>query len=75
MGDPLTVYLEATHSNLVRNAAIIVSLAFHAVVGFSVLRGLRNVMMVEDREDLTTRMSLLKKYDEDWEVRIQSELS
>ncbi len=69
IGDPLTVYLQTTHSDLVRNAAIVMSLGFHAAVGFSVLRGLRNVMLVEERDDLDARMVLLRKYDEDWEVR------
>ena len=69
IGDPLTVFLETSHNDFLRNASIIISLAFHAVVGFSVLRGLRNVKLVEEREDLNTRMLLLRKYDEDWEVR------
>lgn len=71
MGDPLTVYLEASHSDVVYIVTVLVSLAFHGAVGFAVLRGLKGLVTVEDRKNIKIRTALLRKYDDDWEVRLQ----
>ena len=69
IGDPLTYYLDASHSNTVLAASILISIVFHIFVGFSVLHFLKGIAS-EEAPEVQIRIRRLYEFNPSWEADI-----
>lgn len=67
IGDPLTIYLEATHSDVMSVVSMFLSLAVQAAVGAAVLHASSGLIVV-DHVNISRRMELVRLYDASWDV-------
>jgi hypothetical protein len=68
IGDPLTNYLDASHNNTLIAFSFFISISFHVVVGFSVLRLLKGV--TEENPEIVHRTRRLYEYNPHWDEDI-----
>ena len=69
IGDPLTHYLDSSHSNTLLVLSFCISISFHVAVGFSVLRLIKGLAS-EDDPYVADRTRRLYEYDPSWEEDI-----
>lgn len=68
IGDPLTVYLEASHSDAMKVASLVVSLAAQAAVGSAVLHTFWGLLVEDNVQAIARKMDLVRLYDANWQV-------
>jgi hypothetical protein len=69
IGDPLTVYLEASHSDAMKVASLLLSLATQAAVGSAVLHTFWSILVEENVQAIARKMDMVRLYDASWQVR------
>lgn len=69
IGDPLTVYLEASHSDAMKVTSLLLSLAAQAAVGSAVLHTFWGLLVEENVQAIARKMDKVRLYDANWQVR------
>jgi len=69
VGDPIYVYLQSTHSQLVVAASLLVYFLFYSMVGFATLRALRRMVFFDEDSDgeFERKMVEVRALDRYWD--------